>query len=333
MNILVRLPNWLGDVVMSLAFLDKLKQTFPLYNIEVIIKKGLEPIIQDHPVITLIHAFDKKEFKGLAGVRRFGKKLSSSKKYDLFFCLPDSFSSAAMAFATGAMHRIGYKNEWRSLLLTHNYKKPAHLHRVEEYCALIDMYLGKRNLNQNVIANRFPSINTGSETEKYVVANFNSEAISRRMPVQKAADLLGLLQAKYNLPIKLTGGANDVAHVKNICNQLVRKNGVENIAGKTSLYDLMNTMHKAWLVVSVDSGAAHIAAALRTPLVVICGAGNEANTGPYKNNTAIVVRHGMLPCEPCVKNTCKLAPLPVCLTELDLNKVMEAVAQLRLQRD
>jgi len=81
-------------------------------------------------------------------------------------------------------------------------------------------------------------------------------------------------------------------------------------------------------MLSTDSGPAHIASALKVPLVVLFGAGNELNTGPYFNNLAHVVRNGRLPCEPCVKNTCKLQTLPLCLVQLNTAKVLHAIKEV-----
>lgn len=330
MRILVRLPNWLGDVMMSASFIKKLHQTFPDAEIEVIIKKGLEEVVQRFEHINSIHVFAKQEFSGLKGAYKFGSNLSIQKNWDFFFTLPDSFSAAAMAFASAAKHRIGYLNEFRSFLLTHAFNKPAGLHRVEEYCALIDLYGNKEYSTQTIPTYSLNKIDSIVSSEKYIIVNLNSEAISRRMPPEQSVHLLEMLRAKFNHVIKIIGAPQDINFIENVYSQIKEKSGIENLAGSTSLSQLFPLFQNAALVVSTDSGPAHIAAAYNTPLVVIFGAGNENNTGPFKNNQAAVVRHGKLPCEPCVKNTCRLAPLPVCLTELDLNKILKAIDDLNL---
>ncbi len=329
MRILARLPNWVGDTVMSLSFVEKLQKSFPSAHIELIVKKTLESIVANIPGISAIHLFDKRQHKGLVGAFKFGKAISLQNKYDLFFCLPDSFSSAAMGYATGAKHRAGYRNEFRSFLFTHAYTKPANLHRAEEYAVLIDLYLYGKFSSESVDSYKLNNTPPSIKSKDYIVANFNTEASSKRIPVEKAIQLTTMLQQKYNhLPIKIIGGPNDKWHIEKIYSGLPSKNNIENMVAKTSLTQLIELLQNAFFVVSTDSGPAHIASALNTPLVVIFGSTNEANTGPYKNKNAIVVRHGMLPCEPCVKSPCKLAPLPVCLTEFDLNKVTDALDRL-----
>ena len=76
--------------------------------------------------------FSKDVYKGLGGLRKFGKMIAAQKEYDLFFCLPDSFSSAMMGYATAAKQRIGFKKELRSVFLTQTYAKKKNIHRVEK---------------------------------------------------------------------------------------------------------------------------------------------------------------------------------------------------------
>src|SRR6185312_6407649 len=107
MKILIRLPNWLGDVVMSTAFVSAVRQFYPDAQVDVIIKKELGGIASLIPGINKVHLFSKQEYPALSGVYRFGKTLQA-EKYDLFFCLPASLSSAVMGWATKAKKRIGF---------------------------------------------------------------------------------------------------------------------------------------------------------------------------------------------------------------------------------
>ena len=325
-NICVRLPNWLGDVVMSFGFLHVLRQTYPDAIITVVIKKGLEQVVEEVSEINSVIVFSKDDYRGLRGVWKFGKRLRASASYNLFFVLPDSFSAAVMAYASGAKLRVGYRNEGRNFLLTHAYKKEINLHRVEEYAGLLYRFNLSSQAIQPVLEIRG---NKAKEAGEYIVVNINSEAVSRRLPIVKAVELITLLQ-QYSLPIKLIGSPNEKFFVTEVFNALNNKIGVEITAGKTNLKELMSLIQEATVMVSSDSGPAHIAGAFKTPLVVLFGAGNEANTGPFKNTNALVVRNGKLPCEPCVKNTCQLASLPVCLTDLDMQKVILSVNKLML---
>ena len=105
MKILVRLPNWLGDLIMSAAFIEQLQKVYPGSEISVIIKKGLEKLLTFFPVVKNQFIFSKQEFPGLKGAFCFGKIIKAQEKFDIYFSLPDSFSSALMGYATGAAIR------------------------------------------------------------------------------------------------------------------------------------------------------------------------------------------------------------------------------------
>ncbi|HEU4472318.1 MAG TPA: hypothetical protein VFR58_14595, partial [Flavisolibacter sp.] len=109
MKILVRLPNWLGDMVMSVGFIRQLPHFFPGCEVSVIAKKGIHDLLDFFPPLEHRFVFDKASYKGLRRTMAFGKEVGRAETFDLFFCLPNSFSTALAGFATGAKQRVGYK--------------------------------------------------------------------------------------------------------------------------------------------------------------------------------------------------------------------------------
>ena len=318
MKILVRLPNWLGDAVMAVGFIQALKQLYPNALISVITKKGLQELMNYIPGVQNIFVFNKEENKGLAGLWRFGKNIKKANKFDLFFCLPDSFSSAFMGWATGTKKRVGFKNDLRNLLLTHAYKKPKGLHRVEEYISLLEVYNGAKTSKQKVLLTHpFPK-------ENFIAVNINSEASSRRLTIAKASEMITHLQKNTHQKIIMIGAPKEKEFVDSVVSSLPDKTNIENLAGKTSLPQLIKTLASAEVMLSTDSGPAHLANALGTFTVVLFGAGNENNTAPYNIENRHILRLGQLSCEPCEKNICVRYATPQCLERLDVNKIVLA---------
>ena len=330
-KIAVRLPNWLGDTIMSLGFLHLLRQAYPAAFISVITKNGLESLVNTLPEANEVIVFSKEKYKGLSGVWRFGKQMKTKHQFDLFFVLPESFSSAVMAYASGSHKRIGFSKEGRGFLLTHTYAKPVGKHRVEDYASLLQQFNASMKNTTPVI--RLPFLQKQAMATPYLIINTNSESIASRLPVQKAIELISLAQQRFSLPIKIIGAPKEKDYVEEIIGHLPDKNNIENLAGKTTLSQLQTLIQEARLMISSDSGPAHIASASYIPLVVITGAGDEISTGPYHNTKAIAVRNGLLSCEPCVKNYCKLAPLPQCLVQLPMQKAIEAADHLLKQNN
>jgi heptosyltransferase II len=120
------------------------------------------------------------------------------------------------------------------------------------------------------------------------------------------------------------GGPNDAK----LCDEVGRLagGGVVNLAGKTSLREFMALLACCRLVLSNDSGAMHLAAALGTPVVVPFGSTSPDLTGPGLPGDP---RHCFLrsdaPCSPCFRRTC---PIDFrCMTGITVEQVLDAVLQ------
>jgi heptosyltransferase-2 len=120
------------------------------------------------------------------------------------------------------------------------------------------------------------------------------------------------------------GGAGD----RQLCGDIARLAGgsVVNLAGKTSLRQLMALLKLCRVLLTNDSGPMHVAAALGTPVVVPFGSTSPVLTGPGLPGDA---RHQLLqaaaPCSPCFRRVC---PIDFrCMTGISPDRVVEAVSQ------
>ena len=322
---MVRLPNWLGDMVMAVGFIKQLPEYFPGAEVSVIAKKGIHELLSFFPPLKHQFIFDKKEYKGMKGLSQFGKEVLKTDRFDLFFSLPDSFSSALMGYATRSGKRVGYKKELRQFLLTHAYSKPHGLHRVEEYIKLLEYYTGKPAGAIDV------SLSHNWQKKDYVVVNINSEASSRRLTATKAKELLDQLRETIKDPIVLVGAPKEKPFVDEVIGSLKNKEGISNLAGTTSLVQLSAVLASARMVLTTDSGPAHLSNALGTYTIVLFGAGNEQNTAPYQKDLCQVVRLGQLSCEPCEQNKCVRYGTPQCLEQLQTPMIIQKAKQFLLQ--
>src|SRR6185312_10150397 len=298
------------------------KEFYPTATIDVIIKAELAEIARFMPELNTVYSFSKQKYSGLGGVYRFGKSLRV-EKYDLFFNLPTSLSSAVLAYATAIKKRIGFKKEGGFFMLTNSFKKPANIHRVDEYLFLLEQLTG------NTIQDRKVQLSIDAPPEKdknRVLVNFNSEASSRRMPLEKGAAIINLLTNTFpNTLFTFLGSSKEAVFISQLIEKVQNRSMVEDLAGKTNLVGLCNLMAGATALMTTDSGPAHIANSLGTPTMVLFGAGNELNTAPYNKMNLSILRYGQLNCEPCVRNTCKLYGIPKCMQLLDELKIIGAL--------
>ena len=310
-NILIRLPNWLGDMVMATSFVKAVQNEYPQATIDFIVKKGLDSLLDFFPTHQHRFIFCKEKFKGLRGAHVFGLTVKAHKKYDVFFCLPDSLSATVMANAIHAKKSIGFKKSVHHIFFTKGYVRKKNVHRVEEFIDLLSQFAKK-----NIITPSVQLTPTHFQKNNAIVININSEAPSRRLPILKAVAIINQIQKNCSLQILLIGSAKEVPYVNTVFEQLTNKKTVLNLAGKTNITQLVNIFAGCKAMLSTDSGPAHLCNALGTKTMVLFGAGNQKNTAPYNSASLNILRLNKLPCEPCLKNECKIYPEPECLLQL-----------------
>ena len=115
----------------------------------------------------------------------------------------------------------------------------------------------------------------------YIVLNTGSSPkwAAKRPPAHKWKAFAHTLTETYGLPFKLTGSADELDFVNSIAKELTEE--VEVLAGKTSLAELKPVLKNAFLVVSTDSAAMHIAAAEKTPVIGLFGSTSTAYLPNY----------------------------------------------------
>ncbi len=326
-KVLVKLPVKMGDTIMAAYFLRAVKEQFPTCQLDVIMAKGLTDLVTFMPYVDQVHEFSKGDFPGPLGNYRFGKLIASKEKYDLFFCLPFSFSSALAGFFTGAKTRIGYKTEHRGWLLTKAVKRPPGLHIVEEFNLLIETFTGKKigfkplNFQPNVK----PSFPPGQE--KKMVLNIKSGPPSRSIPVEKAISIIQFLLNKYPHEVVLTGAPNEVEYISKVKEAFSSDTRVIDLSGKTSILELAYIISKAECMITSDSGNAHVANAVGTPTVVLFGAAHEHRAKPYDQSISKVLKNHDLECVPCESEHCKYKDNR-CLANIENAQIIQAVEEL-----
>jgi len=309
---------------MSNGFYNKLKEAFKHAKIYAIVKPEISQLLNLFGNFERIYKFSKNEYKGIFGIYKWAKEIN--EKFDIYFSLPNSLSSALMGYFLNTTQRIGYKNEFRSFLLTKAYKKPKNLHRVEEYCYLLKDFI------ENPIENIILKLNVEPDEEitklnsKYKIAiNINSEAESRRMSIPKWARIIENLKREIDAYFILTGSKKDIKRVYWLIETLKDKNKIINLTGKTNLIELAKILKACDLMLSTDSGPAHLSNALNVKTIVLFGAGNEKNTAPYNKQFLKIIRIN-LNCSPCLKNKCRFSA-PICLENIEEKYIINSVLE------
>ncbi|PZT48288.1 lipopolysaccharide heptosyltransferase II [Helicobacter valdiviensis] len=308
MNILIRLPNWLGDAIMASYALELLYQSYPNAKFYLV---GSQVACELYKNLKNTTVLQDRSKQAKCRIYSLFKLARSIPPCDLSFSFQNNFLSALFLRFNNAKVRVGYKNEMRSFLLTHSFKKEKSLHEVLVFATLIKpfatiqltpkLYLKKPKISLPLLqdANKIAGINPGAafgSAKRWSEENFAKVAIY-------------LHQQGYK--ILLFGGINEIEITKRILALLDFKEEVLNLCGKTDIQTLLAYFAKLDLLVTNDSGPMHIGAAFNIPMVAIFGPTNDSETSPFGSKNAHIISlktlGNPLSCMPCKKRTC---PIP-----------------------
>jgi heptosyltransferase-2 len=319
--ILVRTPNWLGDLMLSTAFVRALLSLFPNARVDLIVRQAFASLPLPHRGRVI--PYDRRP-GGSGGPGRFGRALRG-QGYSHLFVLPPSFSSAWMGWWSGIPWRAGYGGEGRGLLLRPALKRAAPArsrHLAAEYLDLLSPwreasapeFRPQLDVSEEWLdRNRPPALGAGGP---YVVLAPGAEfGTAKQWPVEHYAALARRLGAAGRRVI-VAGLPQDRPLGETILSGVP---GARNLCGETTLPQLVALLARARLVVSNDSGAMHVAAALGRPQIALFGSTNPVWTAPLNENAKLIYRAE--PCSPCYARTCPLGHLR-CLREIGPGQVM-----------
>ena len=310
--ILVRTPNWLGDLIVSTGFVSALLQRFPKARVDLVVRAGFEalPLPQRGSVLP----FDRNRTSAGA----FGRSLRG-RGYTHTFVLPPSFSAAWMAWRAGVPWRIGYRGEGRSWLLRPAVRPrnaPRSVHLLQEYLDLLAPWMQARphatpprlEITAEWLAGHWPRAVRGL-ARPVVLAPGAEYGPAKQWPPEHYRALAREL-TRQGWAIAVVGLAKDRALGAAILDGV---GPALNLCGETSLAELTALLAGAALLVSNDSGAMHLAAALGIPQLAVFGSTNPVWTGPINPRGRVVYRSEW--CSPCYARTCRFGHTR-CLAEL-----------------
>jgi len=306
--ILVRLPNWLGDTVMTLPALAALRASLP--EARIVLVGRFASLLRGQAVADAVLSYPHAQ-----GARsRLGAALRDWRP-DTAIVLPNSFESALAARRWGARLRLGYEADLRGWLLTHPLEQPSpRRHQIDEYRQLLEaggvvsgsgapVYTLPHNRQaEEEVDVLFKGIGLAPEGKAvglHLGASFGS---SKLWPPAAYGELSAQLGRAGLLPVLLgAGGENETAA------SVVASAGevIASLVGRDRLDLLPRLLARLTCLVSADTGVAHLAAAVGTPTVTLFGPTDPRLTSP-RGRTAAASLEGRAPCAPCFLERCPI---------------------------
>jgi heptosyltransferase-2 len=332
-RVVVRGTNWVGDSVMTIPALRALRRVLPDAKITLAIRPGTQGIFAEADFIDDILVYDRRNVLSVLPQVREWKR----RQFELAVLFQNAFEAALIPFLAGVPLRLGYATESRRALLTHPLPLPewrSSKHEVFYYLYLVtaleQMLFGQSAICESepdaslqiseakrVAAAELLSGHGVSEDDKLVVicpGSINSRA--KRWPAQAFAQLADrLIESRRR--VLLIGSKDEVEVSEEVMRRMQQQPIV--LTGKTNLEQATAVLERADLIVTNDTGPAHIGAALGRPTIVIFGPTNPLTTRPFAPE-AEVLRHPP-DCAPCMLRDCPIDHR--CMTAITVDEVFE----------
>ncbi len=313
---MVRLPNPLGDAVMALPLLSNIKQRFPDCRLSLVGNPEYESLFSGLSHIDQFVALDNS----LSIAEQ--SKILEEQQCDTIILCPNSWSSALVARKAGIKQRIGRTKHLRSFLLTHSLPaidKPRLM--PELYCELITAFGVGFSVDPAYLP--APEIAVSWAPPKlgyFMVAPGAAFGSSKQYPAHLMATALNGIHAKHQLLPVLFGAPSEHQSLIELSKLLDHP----FIVAKqyADFNEIKHVMKKASFVLSMDSGARHIAVAVGTPQLAIFGPTDPSWTA-HAMDGAVFVANDKLDCLGCHHKTCPLKGHP-CMNDLDPQIIIDA---------
>jgi heptosyltransferase II len=332
-RVVVRGTTWVGDSVMTIPALRALRKILPHAEITLAIRPGVKGMFAGADFIDKVLVYNRKNvFSVVPQIKEWRRQ-----EFDLAILFQNAFEAAFIPFMAGVPVRIGYATESRHAMLTHPIPVPDwrnSKHEVFYYLYLVtalehmlfgtssvcdtdpdaSLILGETQKASATEILRSAGVSSGDSVVAICPGSINSRA--KRWPAGSFAALADRL-IKSQRKVLLIGSKDEMSVTQEVLSKMQHQPMV--LTGKTTLEQITNVIGMADLVITNDTGPAHIAAALGRPTLVIFGPTNPDTTRPFSPR-AEIFRHPP-DCAPCMLRDCPIDHR--CMTAITVDEIFE----------
>jgi lipopolysaccharide heptosyltransferase II len=253
-----------------------------------------------------------------------------ARRYDLAIDFRGDFRTIFwLAYGCGARRRLSWFSASAGRpLLTDGLDGPGHIHEVEANLRLVAT-LGLAPMTRYPRLQVTPAMAAAAEERLCAMGlapgrprvGFHCFAISalRTWPAERFAHVMGALEQNPGARPLLLGSPAESAAATAL---LAQTSGTAvSLVGQTSLQELVAILSRLDLVICLDSGLLHLAAAVGTPTVSLFGPGEPARWRPLAEGHVVLWRG--LPCSPCRDVRC-IHATNRCMQEIEVQDVVTA---------
>ena len=316
----------LGDVVHAIPVAAALRRAFPSARIDWLIGP------KHREILDLVSVIDRRLVMNDARMLSAIRELRGSQ-YDVAIDLQGLIKSALLARASGAARVIGFTSRYARERLASWFYTEAYdpggggMYHIDERHVVYTNLGILETLGLKPGQPEFPidqvesMVASGVATRtggRYAILNPGAAWPNKRWMPARFAAVAKELRSRHTLVSVVTWGAGEESIAQGIVDQ---SDGAAILSPRTSIADLVALARGASLYLSGDTGPAHIAAAVGTPLVGIFGPTRPSRNGPWSPADVSVSRSDVCQCHHL--RHCRLQTM--CLEDIPVEEVVAAV--------
>lgn len=334
-KILIIRRSALGDTIHTLPLAKSLREKFPNAQIDWIVEDKAEKFITNNPLLNKVYVIHKKT-GGFAEFKQIIKQIRA-QKYDIAIDTQQLLKSGVILGLSGAKRKItlsdGREFSWifaNEIIKTNRKQFDINYHVVKRNLE-IAKYLGADeekieftlpNTSENDKNKAKDLLNKIDPNLKSVIISPETTWDNKHWTVDGWRKVIEKLLGKVNLVYTGTSDKNGLSG-----KILQGFDGIINLSGKTNLFELEEVFKLADLVISVDSGSAHVAWATGVPAIItLFFATSSKRTAPFGEKYFSI--QAETPCSPCMKRKCKNKIINECVPTISPEKVISTVNEI-----
>ena len=309
-------PNWLGDAIMALPAIADVRRAAPELSITIAARPVIAPLFALVPTIDRTIVLPRPlTLRNIGSWRALGAELADNQ-FDTALLLPNSMHAALVTSRARIPERWGYRAGWRGALLTRAVPRAFGLHQVEYYRRLVQA-LGFPNGPTEPRVEVPPAAReaaacvlkkAGWDGQLPLVALAPGAAYggAKRWPPPSFAGVVAALAADGVRCVMIGSGA-DAATGEEVVHALGQRDNpppLITLIGRTDLATLAGVLSHARALVTNDSGAMHLGAAVGVSVTAVFGPTDETATRPLGEAHRVLL-HPVW-CRPCMLRECPI---------------------------
>jgi ADP-heptose:LPS heptosyltransferase len=327
LKILILKPSSLGDVVHALPVLRLLKRHLQHSEIHWWIEANLAPLLQDDSDLAGIIPFHRHRWSSLWNWGELWQSIRAirAQGFDWVIDLQSLARSGAFAWLADGELTIGLDDPREGARGLYDIIVP----RPSYSTHAVDWYLEVLKHLDVPVHHDFTWLPEHPRVARAVREKWQPAAGARwenkRWPAEYFAQVVARLASDFpDARFAVLGSELD----RELGDAIARSAPYrcQNLAGCTSLPEMIEWIRLCEVMVTNDTGPMHVAAALGCPVVALFGPTNPQRTGPY-GDRHWVMRHP-LPCAPCMRDSCSYEKPKECLRAIHPGTVAKRVAEL-----